>query len=77
MTGVRNVQKALLFALLQPADLKELQDAADFTALMVKQEALKTAPFGDVWEEFLKREQVVSDYLPEIRAYEKNVLSAR
>ncbi|MBR5422722.1 MAG: L-rhamnose isomerase [Clostridia bacterium] len=77
VTGVRNVQKALLFALLQPADLKELQDAADFTALMVKQEALKTAPFGDVWEEFLKREQVVSDYLPEIRAYEKNVLSAR
>ena len=77
VTGVRNVQKALLFALLQPADLKELQDAADFTALMVKQEALKTAPFGDVWEEFLRREQVVSDYLPEIRAYEKDVLSAR
>ena len=77
VTGVRNVQKALLFALLQPADLKELQDAADFTALMVKQEALKTAPFGDVWEEFLAREQVVSDYLPEIKAYEKDVLSAR
>ena len=77
VTGVRNVQKALLFALLQPADLKELQNEADFTSLMVKQEALKTAPFGDVWEEFLRREQVVSDYLPEIKAYEKDVLSAR
>ena len=77
VTGVRNVQKALLFALLQPANLKELQDASDFTALMVRQEALKTAPFGDVWEEFLAREQVVSDYLPEIKAYEATVLSAR
>ncbi len=77
VTGVRNVQKSLLFALLQPASLKELQDASDFTALMVQQEALKTAPFGDVWEEFLAREQVVSDYLPEIKAYEATVLSAR
>ena len=36
ITGVRNVQKALLFALLQPNEkLKELQNNADMTSLMV------------------------------------------
>ena len=77
VTGVRNVKKALLFALLQPASLKALQDASDFTSLMVCQEELKTAPFGDVWNEYLAREGVIADYLPEIKAYEADVLSKR
>lgn len=78
VTGVRNVKKALLFALLQPyEELKKLQEENDMTALMVKSEELKTAPFGDVWEEFLRRENVVSDYLPEIKKYETEVLSKR
>ncbi len=78
ITGVRNVQKALLFALLQPNDkLKALQDAADMTALMVLQEELKTAPFGDVWQEYLRRENVKADYLSEIKDYEKKVLVNR
>ena len=47
------------------------------TALMVLSEELKTAPFGAVWEEFLAREGVKSDYLGEIRCYEKQVLSLR
>lgn len=34
-------------------------------------------PFGAVWEEYLKRENVPVDYLPEIHSYEANVLSAR
>jgi glycosyltransferase involved in cell wall biosynthesis len=59
VTGVRNVSKALLFALLQPnAKLKALQDENNMTELMVLQEELKTAPFGDVWAEFLRREGV-------------------
>ena len=77
VTGVRNVQKALLFALLQPDSLKGLQNTADFTSLMVLQEELKTAPFGDVWNEFLARENVPADYLREIKAYETNVLRKR
>lgn len=78
ITGVRNVQKALLFALLQPnAKLKALQDENNFTELMVLQEELKTAPFGDVWEEYLKREGVQNDYLTEVLKYEKDVLSNR
>ena len=78
VTGVRNVQKALLFALLQPnEDLKLKQDESDFTSLMVMQEELKTAPFGDVWEEFLKREKVEKDYLTTVKEYEKEVLVNR
>ncbi len=39
VTGYRNLQKALLFALLQPGALfKRLQDEGDFTRLMVEQE---------------------------------------
>ncbi|MBQ7638871.1 MAG: L-rhamnose isomerase, partial [Clostridia bacterium] len=77
ITGVRNVQKALLFALLQPSCLKELQDNSDFTSLMVLSEELKTAPFGDVWNEFLSREGVKADYLTEIKDYDKKVLVNR
>lgn len=78
VTGMRNVQKALLYALLTPHKmLKELQDSGDLTALMVKNEELKTLPFGDVWEKYLADENVNSDYLSEIKKYEKDVLSKR
>lgn len=78
VTGVRNVKKALLNALLMPNEkLKALQESSDFTSLMCLQEELKTAPFGDVWEEYLKRENVVSNYLSEIKEYEEKVLVKR
>ena len=78
VTGVRNVQKALLFAMLQPdAKMKELQDAADFTSLMVLSEEAKTLPFGDIWAEFLNRQKVESDYLNIIKEYEEKVLVNR
>lgn len=77
VTGVRSVQKALLYALLLPGGLKELQAKGDFTKLMVLQEAAKTAPFGDVWGEFLRREGVGEAYLDEIEKYEREVLVKR
>ncbi len=78
VTGVRNVQKALLFAMLQPdAKMKELQDAADFTSLMVLSEEAKTLPFGDIWAEYLNRQEVESDYLNIIKEYEEKVLVNR
>lgn len=78
VTGVRSVQKALLLALLTPNEaLAKLQDENDFTSLMAIREELKTAPFGDVWEEFLSREGVVSDYLTAVKEYEKEVLLKR
>lgn len=78
VTGQRAMQKALLYALLtNHSALKELQDKADFTALMVKQEEYKTLPFGAVWKEYLKRENLSEDYLTEIREYENKVLRER
>ncbi len=78
VTGQRAMQKALLYALMiNHSELKELQDGADFTALMVKQEEYKTLPFGAVWKEYLRREGLKEDYLTEIRQYENSVLKER
>ncbi len=78
VTGVRNVEKALLYALLEPSDkMKTLQNDNDMTELMVLQEELKTAPFGDVWNEYLTREGVEKNYLCAVKEYEKEVLSKR
>ena len=78
VTGVRSLQKALLFALLQPNErLRKLQDESNFTEVMYVQEEMKTMPLGDVWEEFLRRESVPANYLSEIKKYESEVLSKR
>ena len=78
VTGVRSVQKTLLFALLQPDEkLKQLQSESNFTEIMYLQEEMKTAPFGDVWNEYLERENVASDYLSEVKKYEQKVLVKR
>ena len=78
VTGQRSMQKALLYALLLPNEsLKTLQDAGDFTRLMVEQEKAKMLPFTDVWAEYLKREQLNENYYDEIALYEKDVLKAR
>ena len=78
VTGVRNLQKALLFALLQPeGELKALQDENNFTEIMYLQEEMKMMPIGEVWEEFLSRSGVVSGYLAEVKKYENEVLLKR
>lgn len=77
VTGLHSVQKALLYALLEPKSLKKLQDKNNFTELMVRQEELKTMPFGAVWEEYLRRENIPQDYFSEIKRYEADVLSRR
>jgi L-rhamnose isomerase len=40
-------------------------------------EESKTLPAGAVWEEFLLRNDVPSDWMQEVRSYERNVLSKR
>ncbi len=80
VTGYRNLQKALLFALLQPKEeLKDLQDEQDFTGLMAVQETFKTLPFEMVWEEYCRscRKPQDEEVLEEIRRYEREVLSRR
>lgn len=77
--GARNMQKALMYALLQPNDkLKKLQDDHDYTELFVTQEELKTLPYGEVWDEYLSRQNVPgADWYDEVKKYEKDVLSLR
>ena len=78
VTGVRNVQKALLFALLEPSNsLENMQNNSDFTQLMIVQEVLKTSPFGDIWNEYLERENTPVEYFAEVKRYEQEVLSKR
>ena len=76
ITGLRNTQKALLYALLEP-DFKALQDECDFTSLQARMEEYKLLPIGDVWNELLEREAVPADYLSEVKKYEAEVLSKR
>ncbi|MDR1837924.1 MAG: L-rhamnose isomerase [Treponema sp.] len=79
--GTRNAQKALLFALLQPyTRLRTLQNSGNFTEQLMVMEETKTLPFGDVWEEYCRRQNVPAndeEWFGEIMKYEKEVLSGR
>ena len=80
VVGTRNMQKALLYAMLTPWDrLKYMQDEADFTTLLAQQEMLKTLPFGAVWEELCTRNNVPldEDWLDAVNKYEIDVLAMR
>lgn len=77
--GFRSWQKALLSALCTPAaELKGLQDAANWTELMVRQEAYKILPFGDIWEEYCAQCGTSEDgWFEEVKKYEAEVLAKR
>lgn len=78
--GMRSVLKSLLYALLTPnAELKQLQETSKFTELMAKQEAMKMAPYGDVWNYFCESNNVPNehDWYKVVEDYEKEVLSKR
>lgn len=80
VVGVRNVQKSMLYALLQPNDrLSELQDSGRMTELMAYQEELKTLPFGDVWDYFCEKCGVPAGmkWLEDVMKYEDTVLAKR
>ena len=76
--GFRNVQKALLMALITP-DFTDLQNADNWTELMVMQEELKTMPFGSVWAEYCRVCGAPADgeWFAEVKKYEAEVLSKR
>ena len=78
--GFRNMQKALLMAMVTPNnELTKLQVAGDWTELMVRQEELKTLPFGDIWNEYCKECGVPADgkWFEIVKNYEKEVLAKR
>ena len=80
VTGFRNQQKALLFAMLQPnCEMKKLQDEGNWTKLMVVQEEMKTMPFGEIWDEYCRvcGKPVDGEWFPMIEKYEAEVQSKR
>ncbi len=80
VTGFRNTQKALLFALLQPVEEeRRLQDEGNFSKLMDLQESMKTMPFDAIWDEYCLRCEKPLDgkWFEEVERYEKEVLSKR
>ena len=80
VVGYRNLQKALLNALLCPnEELKAVQDKDNWTELLVRQEELKTLPFGEVWDEYCRvcGKPLDGQWFAEVQKYEAEVLSAR
>ena len=80
VTGFRNLQKCLLFGLLQPnAELTKLQNEGNWTKLMVVQEELKTMPFGEIWDEYCRRcgKPADGEWFTQIEQYEADVQSKR
>ena len=79
--GFRSWQKALLNALCTPnEELKKLQDENRMTKLMMFQEDVKLAPFGDVWEEYCRQCGMAAEgrqWLEAIEKYEEEVLLKR
>lgn len=78
--GTRNMQKALLHALLEPIDAwKKIELDGDYTARLALTEEAKVYPFGAVWDYYCEQENVpVRDkWLSDVRDYEKRVLLNR
>ena len=78
--GARSFRKALLTALLLPAEcMKALQESASFTELLMLSEEIKTLPFGDIWNRYCEVCNTPSGeaWFREVQEYEKEVLSHR
>jgi L-rhamnose isomerase len=77
--GVRNLQKALLIALLEPPAIRHAEAAADLTARLALQEESKLLPVGAVWDRFCEIHGVPvgQTWLDAVRAYERDVTGRR
>lgn len=74
--GTRNMQKALLRALLMPMDrLRKAEAALDFTARLSMTEEMKDLPYGTVWAEFCERMDVPEglSLIADLEAYQSSV----
>ena len=78
--GARSVLKALLLALLEPTPkLRQLELSGDLTVRLVVLEEIKSLPFGAVWDEHCRRNDVATGtaWLDQVRAYERESLARR
>jgi len=74
--GARNMQRALLVALVEPSEqLKQIEVAGDFTGRLALLEEQKSLPFGAVWDYFCWQQGVAVGmaFMDQIRDYEKRV----
>ena len=75
--GLRNTQKALLMAALQPVErMQKLQNEGKFTEKMMVMEAAKTMPFGDIWEKYCELQGVPAcdeEWFATVMKYEEEV----
>ncbi|MBP0484941.1 L-rhamnose isomerase [Sagittula salina] len=74
--GTRNMQKALLEALLMPRDrLVAAEEALDFTTRLMLTEELKSLPAAAVWAEFCAREErpVGAELVQSLSGYQSTV----
>jgi L-rhamnose isomerase len=78
--GSRNMIKALLKALLEPATLmKKLELEKDYTSRIALLEEFKTFPFAAVWDHYceISNVPVRNEWLDDVKLYEKNILLKR
>jgi L-rhamnose isomerase len=78
--GARAARKAILYALLDPGErLRDLEAAGRGAEKLALTEAMKTMPFGAVWNELCARAAAPpgAAWIPEIEAYERTVLANR
>jgi L-rhamnose isomerase len=74
--GTRNMQKALLRALLAPWDqLKSAEEGLDYTSRLVLTEEVKDLPYGAVWAEFCDRMSVANGraLITDLERYQSSV----
>lgn len=79
VVGARNLQRALLLALLEPPGLRAAEAAGDLTARLAAQEDTRSLPWGAVWDAFCARAGVPGDgaWFREVRRYEGERQSQR
>ena len=78
--GARSIFKALLVALLEPTEkIRKYEEEGNMFAKLAFFENLKFMPYGDVWNYYCEKNNVLMDnyFIDEIMKYEKEVMSKR
>lgn len=78
--GARNTLRALLLALVEPIDqMRQIEQAGDYSLRLAMLEELKGMPFGAVWDYYCLKQgaPVGLTFMNEVKDYEKRELSKR
>lgn len=78
--GARSVQKALLYALLEPIELiREYEKQGDYSRRLALMEEAKNLPFAAVWDYYCGAQSVPAreEWFAKVAEYEDEVLEKR